>query len=74
MFSYFSDSKTSSDKHKENTSSKNYHRNAQNKTSVRKNDNAKDLDLGKLIILIICIYFYLLFKKNPSRCFIKPFS
>ncbi|CAH0603058.1 unnamed protein product [Chrysodeixis includens] len=41
-----SEPKAARDKQKEVTSSKNSYRTAQNKTSVRKNDNAKDLDLG----------------------------
>ncbi|XP_026727256.1 schwannomin-interacting protein 1 homolog isoform X3 [Trichoplusia ni] len=41
-----SEPKAARDKQKELTSSKNSYRTAQNKTSVRKNDNAKDLDLG----------------------------
>ncbi|XP_075992427.1 schwannomin interacting protein 1 isoform X1 [Anticarsia gemmatalis] len=40
------DSKTTRNKQKEISPSKNSYRSAQNKTSVRKNDNAKDLDLG----------------------------
>lgn len=49
MFSYFSDSKTKAKQNETNSSC----RNAQKKTSVHKNDNAKDLELGKECILFI---------------------
>ena len=51
MHSYFSEPKAAREKQKEITSSKNSYRTAQSKASVRKNDNSKDLDLGKSAIL-----------------------
>lgn len=55
MYSYFSEPKAARDKQKELTSSKNSYRTAQNKPSVRKNDNAKDLDLGKLYLSLFLL-------------------
>lgn len=52
MHSYFSEPTAARGIQKEVTSSKNSYRTAQNKTSVRKNDNAKELDLGKLVIYV----------------------
>lgn len=51
MHSYFSEPKAAREKQKEITSSKNSYRTAQSKASVRKNDNSKDVDLGKSAIL-----------------------
>lgn len=60
MDSNFSEPKAARDKQREITTSKNSYRTAQSKTSVRKNDNSKDVDLGKSAILFtyICTYLY----------------
>lgn len=56
MHSYFSEPKAAREKQKEITSSKNSYRTAQSKASVRKNDNSKDVDLGKSAILHCFIF------------------